>query len=359
MRDSLPRQVSLASSFLARAWPGLLDQVFQGLGDRRHLVRSLLVCGCGDSHCAALGAEFGLRLWTGLPVRAADSMSASRYWIDDAGPGALVLGISSSGEVARTIEALERARLAGAHTLALTCTAGSTLGATADVAIVSELPAFPFGPGLISYLAALLGTLAVAATLGRDDGAARLTQRMAELPALVEQAIPSQTEQGEAFADLVAEAAGGVFLGSGPCRGAAEYAAAKVMETAGIHYRAQDVEEWAHLEYFVEPADSPTWLLTAGGRASTREVEIEVASQAVGRRLQVTRWQGGTGWSDAEREALAPFGLWPAPVAFAQRLMVLRDQEPFRGFGGGRSLAEGGGASRIRSSARTLRESNA
>jgi len=359
LRDSLPRQVSLAPSFLAQAWPGLLGQATRALGDRRHSVSSLLVCGCGDSHCAALGAEFGLRLWTGLPVRAADSMNASRYGMDDVGPGTLVLGISSSGEVARTVEALERSRQAGAHTLALTCTAGGTLAATADAVITPELPVFPIGPGLISYLAALLGTLAVAAALGRDDGAARLTERVAELPALVEQAIPGQSEQGEAFADSVAKAAGGIFLGSGPCRGAAEYAAAKVIETAGIPYRAQDVEEWAHLEYFVEPADMPTWLLTAGGRASTREAEIEVAALAVGRRLQVTRWQGGKGWSAAEREVLAPFGLWPAPVAFAQRLMVLLGEEPFRGFGGGRSLAEGGGASRIRSSARTRTEGKA
>lgn len=316
------------------------------------MIRSLLVCGCGDSHCAALGAEFGLRLWTGLPVRVSDSMSVGRYWMDEAGPGTLVIGISSSGEVARTIEALERARQSGAQTLALTSTAGSTLAATADGAIQSDLPAFPFGPGLISYLAALLGTLAVAAAVSGDDGAERLTERMAELPELVEQVITGQTQQGEAFANVVAMASGGVILGSGPCRGAAEYGAAKVMEAAGVHYRAQDVEEWAHLEYFVEPADMPTWLLTASGRSSTREAEIEVAAQAVGRRLQVTRWLGGAAWSSAEREALAPFGLWPAPVAFAQRLMALRQEEPFRGFRGGRSLAEGGGASRIRSSAR-------
>ncbi len=352
MRESLTVQAKLAPEFVARAWPALLDQAQRCLTSRRETVTTLLVCGCGDSHFAALASEFGLRFWTGLRVRAASSMMAGRYLLEGADAGWLVIGISSSGEVARTVEALEQARQAGARTLALTCTANSTLTHAADDAIVAELPAHPFGPGVISYLAALQGILAVGASLAPGENRRRLTDLVDTLPELMASAAGVQSEQGRAYADAVAQATHGVILGSGPAFGAAGFAAAKVLEACGLAYHSQDVEEWAHLEYFQEPADTPTWILTSGGREATRTGEVEQAARAVGRRLEVTRWQGSRGWSSDEREALSPFGLWLAPVAFAQRLIERLDREPFRGFGGGRSRTEGGGASRIRSSQR-------
>lgn len=352
MRDSLPFQASLAPTFVGRAWPALLEQAQRHLSGQAGTISTLLVCGCGDSHFAAQGAEFGLRLWTGRHVRAASSMLVSRYLLDGADAGWLVVGISSSGEAARTIEALEQARRAGARTLALTCTPNSTLVNAADAAIVADLPDYPFGPGLISYLAALLSALAVGASLSSAGPRQRLSALVASLPELIARSAAAQSDQGKAFADAVADATHGVFIGSGPGFGAAGFAAAKVLEACGLAYHAQDVEEWAHLEYFQEPAEVPTWILTSDGREATRVAEVQEAARAVGRRLEVTRWGGGPDWSPDEREALSPFGLWPAPVAFAHRLMECLDQEPFRAFGGGRSRAEGGGASRIRTSQR-------
>lgn len=353
MRDSLTRQAGLATAYLSQAWPGILEQAQASLARVGGALRRVLVCGCGDSHCAALGAEFGMSHWTGLRGRGAESMQASRYLLDAAGPDLLVVGISSSGEVARTLEAVEAARGAGARTLAVTCAPQSSLAACAEAAIVPPLPAFPNGPGLLSYLAALQACTAIAAALSTEATARRISDRMNELPALVESNRRSEETAAEAFADQVREADYGVFAGSGPCRGAAEFAAAKVMEACGLFYRGQDVEEWCHLEYFVEPPGVPTWILSADGRARTREAEVEAAAMAVGRRLHSSRWLGGKNWPREEREALAPLALWIGPVAFAQRLMAARQAEPFRGFRGGRSAIEGGGASRIRSSDRT------
>ena len=352
MRHSLTQQAALAPAYLARAWPETAEQARAALGLWRAAVQRIVICGCGDSYCAARGAEYGVGLWSGLPVRAAEAMQASRYLLDDAGPGLLVVGISSSGEVARTVEALEVARRCRAHTLAITTSSASTLAGAADAVLRLTLPEFPFGPGLLSYLGAFQACLAIAWGLAPEPAAERLASRMAELPERVESDRPAQTAAAEAFADEVDAEAPGVVLGSGPCRGAAEFAAAKVMEACGLYYRAQDVEEWAHLEYFVESPPMPTWLLSADGRSRSREAEVEAAARAIGRRLLITRWGGGEGWSREEREALAPLALWAGPAAFAQRLMMRRRAVPFRDFGGGRNVAEGGGASRIRSSER-------
>ena len=352
MRESLTQQAALAAAYLARAWPETVEQARAALGPWRADVRRILICGCGDSHCAARGAEYGVGLWSGLPVRAAEAMQAGRYLLDDAGPELLVVGISSSGEVARTVEAVETARRCRARTLAITASPESTLAGAADAEVRLTLPEFPFGPGLVSYLGAIQACLAVAWSFAPERSAARLAGCLRELPERVESDRPAQTAAAEAFADEVGAEASGVVLGSGPCRGAAEFAAAKVMEACGLYYRAQDVEEWAHLEYFIESPPMPTWLLSADGRSRSREMEVEQAALAVGRRLLVTRWAGAEGWSREEREALAPLALWAGPAAFAQRLMMRRQAVPFRDFGGGRSAAEGGGASRIRSSER-------
>ncbi len=352
MHDSLPMQAALAPGFVEQSWPSLLEQAMHPLRRRGEAISTVLVCGCGDSYFAALGAEFGLRLWTGRQVRAASSMLAGRYLLDKADRSCLVVGISASGEVARTVEVMEQARRGGAQTLALTCTPNSGLASAAGAAIVATLPEHPFGPGLISYLASLLGLLAVGASLSDDATRRRLNALVASLPALISEAVGEQSAQGRAFAELAADAKHGVFLGSGPGFGAAGFSAAKVIESCGLAYHAQDVEEWAHLEYFLRLAESPTWILTTHGRDASRVSEVEAAAHAVGRRLAVTRWTGSPEWSADEREALSPMGLWPAPVAFAHRLMELVGEEPFRSFAGGRSRSEGGGASRIRTSRR-------
>jgi glucosamine--fructose-6-phosphate aminotransferase (isomerizing) len=354
LRESLLVQADLAPGFLERAWPSLLEQALELFRPRGKTISSVLVCGCGDSRFAALGAEFGLRLWTARRVRAACSMLAGRYLPDEVDSSCLLIGVSSSGEVARTVEALEQGRLAGARTLALTCTSSSTLARAAAAAIVVSLPEHPFGPGLISYLGALLGLLAVGASLADEGPRRRLTALAASLPAWIADSIGDQAEQGREFAEQVADARQGVFLGSGPGSAAAGFAAAKVIEACGLDYHAQDMEEWAHLEYFTARVPAPVWILTSGGRDTSRASEVEVAARAIGRRLAITRWSGSPDWSADEREALSPFGLWSAPVAFAQRLMEILGEDPFRSFGGGRNGAEGGGPSRIRTSQRLV-----
>jgi glucosamine--fructose-6-phosphate aminotransferase (isomerizing) len=279
-------------------------------------------------------------------------MLCSRYLEDAVDSGCLVIGISASGEVARTIEAVEQARRAGAHTLALTCAPSSTLAGAAGEAIVAQLPEFPFGPGLISYLASLLGLLAVAAALADQGARDRVAALAASLPPSIAALAEGQAQMGRAFAEQVAESRHGVFLGSGPGFGAAGFAAAKVVEACGLDYHAQDIEEWAHLEYFQGVTETPTWILTSDGRDASRVREVETAARAIGRHVAITRWTGSPAWSPDEREALSPFGLWPAPVAFADRLMELLGEQAFRSFGGGRSRSEGGGASRIRTSKR-------
>jgi hypothetical protein len=89
-------------------------------------------------------------------------------------------------------------------------------------------------------------------------------------------------------------------------------------------------------------------LLSAEGRALGRELEIEKAAAKIGRTLILSKWKYG---STSLREVLSPLALWAGPTAYSDSMMIRLGEEPFRGFSGGRDRAEGGGISRIRSSA--------
>ncbi len=353
--DSLHNQSQQALEFIQSAWPQAREAAVQALESLRGELEEVILCGCGDSHHAALGLEMAFDIWTGLKARAATAMTASRYLmprLKDTASQTLLIGISASGEVARTLEAVEMGVSCGVQTLAVTGTADSALARASHMVLSIPVPNQPVGPGLLSFLSSLLMGLAVVRALAGEEHGEELETCMRDFPASLETWIQQQSELGRNFADEIDPASAVVFLGCGPAYGMAKFAAAKLIEAAGMPAWGQDGEEWTHIEYFAEPAEAPTWLLAARGRSHGREEEILAAANAIGRNLTVSRWEGLPEWSSSAREALSPLALWPGPVAFAGRMAERLGEKPFRDFGGGRSMQEGGGASRIRSSTR-------
>jgi glucosamine--fructose-6-phosphate aminotransferase (isomerizing) len=276
-------------------------------------------------------------------------MEAARYAIPrSVGEGLLVAGISASGETARTIEAIRLAKEVGAQTLGITADPESTLASLVNSVLVLNLPEYPEGPGLISYLAALMAGYAIGAHLAETSLQEQIDNFLMGLPEALSEWVEGESSSGQDAAQNTDPTQPILFLGSGPVRGAAMFAAAKVIEAAGQSASSQDVEEWAHLDYFGDPSGLPIWLLSAGGRALGRELEIEEAAAQIGRTLILSKWSYG---SESLREVLSPLALWVGPVAYSDSMMIRLGEEPFRGFSGGRDRAEGGGISRIRSSA--------
>jgi glucosamine--fructose-6-phosphate aminotransferase (isomerizing) len=348
-------QSEQALDFMVRAWPEARDEARAVIGPVRTDIGEVIICGCGDSHHAAVSLEMAFAAWSGNRVRAAPALTAARYLVprlQEAGGSALVVGISVSGEVARTLEAVELANAFGVRTLALTGNSDSSLARNAQMSLsLGSIPAVP-GPGLLSFLASLLMGYAVAKALSEASTRDEIGRCMQELPEGLESWLAMESEAGDEFGDRMEGSSPVVFLGSGPAYGMAMFSAAKLVEAAGVAAWGQDVEEWAHVEYFAEPASTPTWLLSSSGRSRGREDEIAAAALAIDRRWTISRWPGLPGWSGMMREVLSPLALWPGPAAFASRRAEQLGEKPFRAFGGGRSDEEGGGASRIRSSQR-------
>jgi glucosamine--fructose-6-phosphate aminotransferase (isomerizing) len=349
----LTQQIDMVEEHIATEWPIALS-CSEDLPSLKKNISQVLIGGCGDSHHAALGLELAFSLYTGNQACAMEAMRLARYAPSIFGTQSektLVIGISSSGEVARTIEALEIWRELGAQTLAITTNSEATLANVADRSLVLAPPGVPHGPGLLSYIGSLLMGYATVACHSKLDDQRRLGQLINEVPELLHEWVRTEKRRGEAFAEIVEDGIA-VFLGSGAAYGSAKFGAAKVIEAAGERCWAQDVEEWAHLEYFCDPAYMPTFVLSAEGRSSTREFELLEAMRTLGRSVLLSRWDGGKGWTVGEREALSPLALWVAPSSYASRRAEILSEQPFRNFRGGRDRLEGGGVSRIRSSQR-------
>jgi glutamine---fructose-6-phosphate transaminase (isomerizing) len=339
-------------------------------------VKRLYLVGCGDSYHAAVGAELAFHQLAGVPTQALSSLTFSRYtvgYLADTGPHTnLVIAVSVSGGVSRTIEALRLALQAGAVGVALTGSAGSPLAQTTNKVFTTTVPPLPdelagmVVPGVRSYLASQLALYSAAIRIGEVRGhltTARADALRAELLGLaevMEHTIQVCEQVAKAVAAGWAAAREFVFVGSGPLYGVAMFSAAKVLEASGDSALAQEAEEWTHIQYFADHAPTPTILLEASGFDADRMEEAARAAQAIGRSVVAVVGAGERAISQyaqatlpiqgAVRECFAPLVYSiPGELIAAERAAALGSAY-FREFGGGRTVAWADGASRIRSS---------
>lgn len=338
-------------------------------------VKRVYLTGCGDSHHASLGAELAFEHLAGLPTEALTALQFARYaaeYMPKTEPGTnLVVGTSVSGEVSRTLEALLAGRKGGATTVAMTATPTSRVARAAELMVDTTQPPFqdPPGvhiPGVRSYVANQIGLLLVAIRLGEVRGhissadAESLRKEIGTLADAAARTIENTDKAAEKLAGDWKDATEFVFAGSGPNFASALFSAAKVLEASGDPAMGQDMEEWAHLQYFARAVDTPTFLISSGGRDASRVTEISVACNQLGRRsaavvpasLKSVTDNTTTVLPLAEGmlEMFAPVvSAIPGSLFAAYRADVIG--EPFfRNFTGGRSQEGGGGISRIRTS---------
>jgi len=225
----------------------------------------ILIGGSGDSWFAALSVAPAFRRWTGILTEAKTAMELARYETPLLTPRDLVISVSNSGSSSRARESVLLAKDRGATTLGVTGSLSGALARQADLVVhrpVNEVPDLPAHYGrcflnLTEYLAVLYALYSFALALGVKHGrisAAVQAKQLAE----IERAIG-------AHADIAARIEPGIIalaneldgidtiwaIGAGPSRGTAQYSAAKFHEQMPINGIGGDLEEWAHLEYFL------------------------------------------------------------------------------------------------------------
>jgi len=363
--------------------PQMMRETFQTLDETAkeqlspELILSLkriYITGCGDSHHAGLTTQYAFEKLTGLPTHAATALEFARYRAGFLSSWALntnlVIGISVSGSVARTFEALHLAKNAGATTLSLTATPDSRVGQAG--AILFEVPLPPFelpdgevSPGVRSFFINQMALLLMAVRIGEVKGtidvnkANALREALSDFADVIEQTIQKNKTGIESLAEEWKDADEFVFVGGGPNYGTALFSAAKVLEASGDPALGQDTEEWAHLQYFQKNASTPTFFITAADRDLSRLGECLFAARQIGRRTAVICPE-----TEKDLIEIADFAFtFPRVKAFFSPLVTqipgelfaayraeAIDEPFFRNFTGGRDIENGGGISRIRTS---------
>ncbi|MHA6691377.1 SIS domain-containing protein [Devosia sp. A449] len=286
-----------------RLTPALLAEHFQGLRDivrlvlttpEIHAIRRVVIFGSGDSLIVGAACKEFFETVTGLDVSAVSAMSVSRYLSearsDDWLRSTLFIGISNSGEAARAVEATRRLRARSAKVLALTANPNSRLAQAASHVAVLPAVSLPRSPGYFSFMLMLLALQMLALRFGEvlmtitmDEAQAHRQTLQGDIAALE----TLQTELRPKIAELARRFSGQpVFelLGAGPSLAVAEFGAAKLMEAVGRHGVPVDLEEWAHIHYFVTDLSTPTILiLPAGGAGTERASEILTYLETLGR----------------------------------------------------------------------------
>jgi glutamine---fructose-6-phosphate transaminase (isomerizing) len=288
-----------------------------------------VVTGCGDSNYAGLAARQALEGMLGRPVIAWPAMDVASYPSRVLGE-ALLIAVSVSGKVGRTIDAVTAHNRRGRTTFAVTAYGDSDLAQAADGVVATGVRGTPGPvPGTASYVASILGLLAFgAAQTGRDDVAAEVSSLLVELPGLLQRTT-------EFCREAVCGVQEPVFaVGSGPDWGTANFATAKLLEAAGAVSVPQDLEEWAHEQYFAT-GEGRTVLAFGhddAAQAGARQV-TEMVAAVGGRTIGIGRDLGPAAYR-ALRLPEAPPGLsplltWLPAAVFALEFAEYHRRVPF------------------------------
>jgi glucosamine--fructose-6-phosphate aminotransferase (isomerizing) len=257
--------------------------------------KRIYLAGCGDSYFAALSTRFAFERLTGLPTVALESMELARYTLLP--PDALVIVISSGGEVSMTLEAGKVARQADVDVIGVT--------AQRESRVAQEFPCLITVPAVscsdqAGQVALILGNFSLSlATLyllaihvGRSRGHLddkRVEEVEAEIQAMpnaIEQAISCSAQISE-YLESVSDEADFYFLGAGPSYGVALFYQAKFFEQAQRPVYGVELEEFPHEQFFLlRPGEAAqVWFIVPPGRSRERALEIMAGCQEMGARI--------------------------------------------------------------------------
>ncbi len=258
----------------------------------RKLDRVFLV-GAGDSLAVMIAARRTLELMLGVPCEPVQALEFAYYQQHLVTSDSLVIALSSSGETTRTVEALLVAQHAGALTLALTNTVGSTLDVESENTLLLSATRVGWPTQSSTTALSLLLRLAVAVgSLRGVAGAEGLAAELDSLPALIGSVLADLDDQVAAIARTEADRTTYLFSAGGPNWAAAIIGSAKVKETSPDHAVEIQVEEFHH--YNSQKPGEPMFLFAPTGPSVPRAVDTGRDAHRYGGTLYVATSEGET-----------------------------------------------------------------
>jgi len=321
------------------------EQVAAAVADERVAnAQRIVLTGSGDSLFAAIGLAHVFRRWTGIATEGRSAMDQARYHSTLLTPADLVISISNSGSSSRAREVVQLATDRGAMTLGITGSLTGELARNAARIIhrpIREdigLPPY-YGRCLCNfaeYMAVLYALYCLALALGVRRGyisaafqhlqLTRIEAAIAAQGAIAARIEPAMMKLCQELGDIDTL----WTIGSGPSQGTARYCAAKYHEQMPINGVSCDLEEWAHLEYFLTlkwGARSVVMVIAPPGNSLDRAQELVQGIATAGGRAIVIHSASAAGFAQAHLSVDLGHDIdeWLSPLTFhlPAQLLVL------------------------------------
>jgi glucosamine--fructose-6-phosphate aminotransferase (isomerizing) len=217
----------------------------------------------GTSDNAARYGQYLLGIENRLLAALATPSLFTQYQAAPSLAGALVIGISQSGQSPDIVEVLREARRQGAPTLALTNDAASPLAAAAELVFPLEAGPERAVAATKTYTAQLLALAMLSAALRADESA---WSELRALPELVAAAIDLNGGAATAAASFTGQT-GLVVLGRGYNLATAAEIALKVQETAGVMAEGYSSADFLHGPKAILLRGLPVLIVAPGPRS--------------------------------------------------------------------------------------------
>ena len=206
-------------------------------------VRHIIIAARGSSDNAARYAQYLFGAHNRMMVSLATPSLFTRYQAAPHMAGALVVGISQSGESPDLIAVVAEGRRQGCPTLAITNVAGSPLAKTADQTILLRAGQEHSIAATKTYTAQLMALAMLSADLGTD---ASHTRQLARVPDFVASAASVDDGALVAAAETLRGAGHGVVLGRGFNFATAFELALKAKELAHVAVEPYSSADFQH-----------------------------------------------------------------------------------------------------------------
>ena len=289
MDETHPILANILSLADPTTWQSAIDLADQGITawlsglDHCNFSR-IYFTGCGTSLFNGQVAKYFCEHLAHIPAEAVPAFSFASY-AEPAllGSHTLVVGISTGGDTRSVCDALERARQAGAVTLALTAFSGSAVTKAADTTILTGGHTDLMGVKTSSYVQALVVLSILAARLASQP--AEFSEWLKRVKMAAQGAasyLAGQRGQIEQLARLYAKANNVFILGSGPNLGTAEEGSLKMIEMAKMYSECQELEDFFHGRLREVDQGSPMFFIAPSGPSIPRLLDFLTVTHHIG-----------------------------------------------------------------------------
>jgi glutamine---fructose-6-phosphate transaminase (isomerizing) len=239
--------------------------------------RFIFIAARGTSDHAALFAKYLFETMNGIPVGLASPSIASIYKANVAVKGALIIGISQSGEAADVISVIENAKNAGADTLAITNVADSVLAKAGQERILLHAGPERAVAATKTFTSTMAALFLLSAALGHND---KLMRQLEMIPDLIQEVLDAE-ERIEDKVERFRYLEECVALGRGYNLATAYELALKMRETCYVRAQAYASPDFLHGPIAILEKGYP--VISFANRGATLDSVIDVISQAKAR----------------------------------------------------------------------------